>query len=406
MKYFIVLVLFFYVFAAKAQHNRKGETWLAQIKRKDSVDIPFSFELRTVARKQVIVIKNAAERIMVDQIIKTGDSMVIKMPVFESSITVKVKGDKWMGYWNRSTSSGSFTIPFEALKNAPRFVLKHGSAKLNFNGRWAVNFESDSGKLYKSVAEFKQKGNNITGTILTPTGDYRYLEGIVTGKQLKLSGFDGSHAVLFQAELKTNKILAGKYFSGPKYSEGWTAVKNTSARVKFEESAMFVKPGENRLSFQFPDLDSNIVSVNDTRFANKVVIIQLMGSWCPNCMDETRFLSDYYNKYNKKGIEIIALAYEYSTDFERSKNSLLKFKNRFNVQYPILITGVKVTDTLRTEKTLPQLTKIKVFPSSVILDKKGVIRKLDNGFVGPATGIHYERYKNEFYTFIDKLLKE
>jgi hypothetical protein len=123
-------------------------------------------------------------------------------------------------------------------------------------------------------------------------------------------------------------------------------------------------------------------------------------------MDETAFLSDYHNKNKQRGIEIVALAYEYSSDFKRSQQSLRKFQQRFNVQYSVLITGVTVSDTLRTEKTLPQVTRIKVFPSSIIIDKKGKVRKLDTGFFGPGTGQHYDTYKREFFGTIDKLLEE
>jgi peroxiredoxin len=131
-----------------------------------------------------------------------------------------------------------------------------------------------------------------------------------------------------------------------------------------------------------------------------------MGSWCPNCMDETAFLSEYYNKNKQRGVEIIALAYEYSTNWERSVKSLKKFQERYNVQYTVLNTEVTVNDSLRTEKTLPELTAIKFFPSSVILDKKGKVRKLDTGFNGPATGVHYDIYKKEFEETISNLLGE
>ena len=123
-------------------------------------------------------------------------------------------------------------------------------------------------------------------------------------------------------------------------------------------------------------------------------------------MDETAFLSDYYNKNKQRGVEIISLAYEYSTDFERSVKSIKKFQQRFNVQYPMLITGVSVSDSLRTEKTLPQVTPIKFFPSSIIIDKKGIVRKFDTGFVGPGTGKYYEAYAKSFYAFITELLNE
>ena len=177
-------------------------------------------------------------------------------------------------------------------------------------------------------------------------------------------------------------------------------------RYPLDDVAMHLRTGEDKLHFSFEDLEGKRVSINDDRFKNKVVVVQLMGSWCPNCMDETAFLSEYYSRNKSRGVEIVSLAYEYSTDRERSVKTLKKFQQRFNVQYPMLITGVSVSDTLRTEKTLPELTPIKFFPSSVILDKKGRVRKLDTGFNGPGTGEHYLIYQKEFRETIDKLLAE
>jgi peroxiredoxin len=171
-------------------------------------------------------------------------------------------------------------------------------------------------------------------------------------------------------------------------------------------AAMYVKDGEEKLNFRFMDLNKKFVSINDPKFKNKVVIIQIMGSWCPNCMDETAFLSDFYNKNKQRGVEVIGLAYEYSTDFERSRKSIQKFKDRFNVKYTLLNTGVTVSDTLRTEKTLPQLTTIKSFPSTIFIDKKGRVAKIHTGFEGPGTGVHYEELKKEFAATVDRLLRE
>ena len=88
------------------------------------------------------------------------------------------------------------------------------------------------------------------------------------------------------------------------------------------------------------------------------------------------------------------------------RRSLLKFRDLFNVQYPILNTEVTVTDSLRTEKTLPGLSPIRMFPSTLILDKKGLIRKIDTGFNGPGTGEHYLQYKRELEALVNKLLAE
>jgi hypothetical protein len=123
-------------------------------------------------------------------------------------------------------------------------------------------------------------------------------------------------------------------------------------------------------------------------------------------MDETKFLSDYYNKNHRKGFEVIGLAYERTTDFKSSQKALLPFKKRLDVKYPILITGVAVGDTNLTQKTLPQIKKINAFPTTIFIDKEGNVRKIDGGFNGPATGAYYTRFKKEFNQLIEKLLEE
>jgi hypothetical protein len=123
-------------------------------------------------------------------------------------------------------------------------------------------------------------------------------------------------------------------------------------------------------------------------------------------MDETKFLSDYYDENHQRGVEIIGLSYERTTDFIESQKALQPFKKRFNVKYPILITGVTVSDSLRAEKTLPQLESINAFPTTIFVDKKGNISKIESGFNGPATGEHYTEFKKEFNKIIDELLAE
>ena len=151
-------------------------------------------------------------------------------------------------------------------------------------------------------------------------------------------------------------------------------------------------------------IDGKLVSLNDNRYKGKVIIVQIMGSWCPNCMDETGLLTKLYDEYKNKGVEIIGLAYERSTDFLRSRRSLLSFQKRFNVKYEILISGVSVNDSLRSEKTLPQLENIEGFPTTIFINKNGDVEKIHTGFNGPGTGEHYDEQKKEFYGIINNLL--
>ncbi|MDN3658995.1 TlpA disulfide reductase family protein [Ferruginibacter paludis] len=401
MRLFLLLTSVFFVFTSTAQQGN----WTAQIHRPDGNNIVFTFDWKTENGKPVWYIKNAAEKIKVQNITAAGDSLIIQMPVFESQFRVVVAKSMISGVWIKRGAVKTQVLPFNATPGNNRFASGGNPAK-NISGRWAVTF-GEGAEAESSVAEFVQKGNLLSGTFLNASGDYRYLEGIVTKDSLLLSGFDGGHAFLFKAVIKDdNTISDGKFYSGGSGKENWTAVKNADAKLATESVAMFVKAGQEKLNFTFKNLEGKPLSINDDRFKNKVVIIQIMGSWCPNCMDETAFLSEYYNKNKQRGVEVIALAYEYTTDWQRSLNSLKKFQQRFNVQYPILNTEVTVGDSLKTEKTLPQVTNIKSFPSSIILDKKGKIRKLDTEFNGPATGVHYAEYKKEFEQTVNNLLKE
>jgi len=407
MRYSCVCFFLLLTVLAGAQQKPGSNWWRAALHRADGQDIIFNFEWNTENGKSVWYIRNASERIRVTDITVKRDSMIVQMPLFESQFRIKKnkKDGTLSGNWIKGGAVKTNIIPFTASPGGLRFPGSE-PAGWNINGRWSAVFQKNNAT-DPAVAEFTQRGNFITGTFLNPTGDYRYLEGVVSNDSLRLSCFDGGHAFLFTARVyNTNSITNGMFYSGAVFKQAWAAEKNDTASLPLDDVAMYLRAGEEKLHFTFNDLDGKPVSINDDRFKNKVVIVQLMGSWCPNCMDETAFLSEYYNKNRYRGIEIVSLAYEYSSDRERSIKTLKKFQQRFNVRYPMLITGVTVNDSLRTEKTLPELTPIKFFPSSAILDKQGRVRKLDTGFNGPATGDHYLQYKKEFEDTVNELLGE
>jgi thiol-disulfide isomerase/thioredoxin len=364
-KLILALALLVSGFHSSAQQNRNLQNglWRAILERNDSKEIVFNFETKDSAGKKIIYIRNAAERLVVDDIIIAGDSVFITLPFFESQFRAAfVSNNELRGVWLKRLVDKYQSLPFYAFYGEPfRFQLSAKPLSANVSGRWAVTFLKANKNEEVSVGEFIQKGNDVTGTFLNPTGDYRFLEGVMDGDSLKLSCFDGGHAFLFTGKITGDSISGGQYFSGPTFKQDWVAKKDAGAQLPDEFSLTKMKQGESKFDFSFNDIDGKKVSINDARFKNKVVLIQIMGSWCPNCMDETHFLSSFYDKYKSKGVEIIGLAYERTTDFARSRNSLRSFQKRFDVKYTLLITGVSVNDSLRSEKTLPQLENIEGF---------------------------------------------
>ncbi len=406
-RYWIAIMICLAVSSISAQNPLPQGAWSGHLLREDGNIISFHFDIKTEKGKTLLYIINANEKIKVDKVKNTKDSVVFEMPVFESVFRVKKINDrKWEGTWTKAGSKKMQIMPFTAEPQQDSHIQRIQPAIADITGKWAVTF-TENEPLYKpGIGEWQQKGNTLRGTILTPTGDYRYLTGVVSGDSLKLSTFDGAHAFSFMAKIENGqKISGGMFYSGATSAQPWIAEKNANASLP-DVAAMFMKDPEEKLRFRFSDLDKKMVSIEDSRFKNKVVIVQIMGSWCPNCMDETAFLSEFYAKNKQKGVEVIGLAYEYSTDFERAKKSIEKFKNRFNVQYTLLNTGVTSSDSLRTEKTLPQLTPIKSFPSMIIVDRTGRVARIHTGFEGPGTGLHYEAFKKEFEAMVESLLKK
>lgn len=170
------------------------------------------------------------------------------MPVFESQFRFVFKNNCINWYWMKRGAVNDLQLPMSATINSHRFST-FGNADYNISGKWAVSF---SGKLSsrKSVGEFEAKGNLLTGTFLNATGDYRYLEGVVSNDSLWLSSFDGEHAFLFKAGIENDCTISGGFFySGAKGKQEWTAINDSTAMVPKDDVAIFLKPGEQSLDF-------------------------------------------------------------------------------------------------------------------------------------------------------------
>ena len=409
MRSFVLASICLSSYLSAMAQNDLAYNYRATLVRQDGNTVVFNIQAVKENNETVLYVLNADERIRISPVIITRDSVNFSMPTFESSFRTKRNSDgSLQGTWIKGTAGDFQHWAFYAIPNQTyRFPKNQGSAKHNITGKWDVTITRGNGTPRKAVAEFEQTGDKLTGSFITPSGDYRFLEGIVTGDSIKLSTFDGAHAYTFYAKISgAERITGGVYFSGFNGKETWSAVKDKNVKEPQQEQPTKLKPGESKLNFTFNDLEGKPVSINDERFRNKVVVVQIMGSWCPNCLDETKFLSDFYNTYRSRGVEIVSLAYEYSTDIERSRKSLGKFQKLFNVQYPMLITGVTSTDEQKTEKTLPQITPIRSFPTSIFLDRKGNVREIHSVFYGPATKQYFEEYKKIFTSIVEGLLKE
>ena len=385
-------------------------------------EIPFLFEVKTEAGQPVMYLinkgLNGEERLRCEDLKSAGDSTTIRLHAFDAALVVRADGqDKLKGTWVKYDLKTPYRVPLTAMAGAQELfpAAKSANKPGNFGGTWRAKF-GDGDESYPATGVFTQQGQRLTGTFLTTTGDYRYLSGQVSGQELRLSTFDGSHAFLFTArngpkepvditkEYAPNTLF-GDFYSGKSGHETWTAMPDPKAKLPDADTLVYLKKGESRLNFKFPNvLAGGSISPTDAKYRGKVVVVQILGSWCPNCMDETHFLAPWYEKNKARGVEVIGLGYERSPDYATSAPKLRNMRERFHVGYDVAFAGVSNKDSVA--KSLPQLAKFLAFPTTIFLDKKGNVRKIHTGFAGPGTGKYYQGETAAFNQEIDKLLKE
>ncbi|MBT7094632.1 MAG: redoxin family protein, partial [Bacteroidetes bacterium] len=193
----------------------------------------------------------------------------------------------------------------------------------------------------------------------------------------------------------------GIFCGGPYWKGTWRAVKDPDVSLPDATQLTYLKSGYESIDFSFPDLLGQMVSPEDEKYNNKALIIQIIGSWCPNCMDETRYFAELYRKYKTKGLEIIALCYE-SDDFEASKRAIFRFKNDLNAAYTFLHAGE--SNKNKASQTLPMINRVISYPTSIFINKEGEIQKIFTGFTGPGTGKHFDNLASEMTSLIESML--
>ena len=395
----LLLVLTLYSCAPNKVELKEG-LWRGVIELQGQ-QLPFNFEVVKESTGFNVYLKNGEEKLLQDEISIVGDTVKIVMFIFDIELRAKINGNSLQGFYYKNYDK-EFKLPFSASFDEDFRFVKSAPVTKDFSGTYALEFKSDT-EVYPSVAIFKQNLNHVTGTFLTPTGDYRYLEGNVVDDKLMLSTFDGNHAFLFTANM-TNDSIQGDFYSGRVSHETWRGIKNEKAIMPDAEALTFLKPGFEKLDFSFPDLSGAKVSPSEDRFKNIVLILQIFGTWCPNCMDETKFLAAWYKENKDRGVEILGMAYERKDDFTYASERVKKMKEKLGVEYDFVIAGTN--DKEKASETLPALNRVLAFPTTIFIGRDGKVKHIRTGFEGPGTGIYYEQFKERFNQVVNELLAQ
>ena len=276
--------------------------------------IRFGLDLKKDASGWRAYLINGPERIEVPQVKIDSASVTLDIDHYDSVVSLKrVPGnrqDRLVGSWKKRRGPDKWSL---MDCTAVRHKESETQPPTRFLGRWAVKFEKSDDPAV-GIFEQAENSNRVTGTFLTTTGDYRFLDGKVVEDVMELTCFDGAHAFLFRARIDGQHVISGEFWSSSSWHETWTARLDPAAALPDEFTQTRIAQNATWRDLSFPDLDGNLTQLDDPKFGGKARVIYVFGTWCPNCYDETRYLKELHRRYADRGLSILGLAFELGDD--------------------------------------------------------------------------------------------
>ncbi|MCX8118216.1 MAG: TlpA family protein disulfide reductase [Desulfobacterota bacterium] len=117
-------------------------------------------------------------------------------------------------------------------------------------------------------------------------------------------------------------------------------------------------------NFSLRTLNGQQITLSDLK--GKVVLLDFWATWCGPCRESIPHLVRLYRNYQEKGFELIGMSKDRSEDIEVVR----KYVRTMEIPYPIILTPDEVARKYR----------VTGLPTTVLIDRKGVIRQRIVGF--------------------------
>ncbi len=370
-------------------------------------ELPFGLSIEARGESRVAVIRNGEEAIERPLELGADGNVVVDFPYYDARIVARLGDDgrTLTGAWTKLASNGQEQrLDFQARAGAmPRFEATAGAAPAadRVAGRWSARFDGDDDA---AVLVLRADGDRVLGTVLTTTGDHRFLEGLCQGDRLRLSSFDGAHAFLYDARIGADGTLAGTFASGARWQQAWTARRDDAARLADGYGRVHWSSEPGLLWVEGLDTEGQRHALGEYLFDARALVVQISGSWCPNCHDELAWLVPLARELGPKGLRVVPLGFEATGDATRDLRQLERMRARHGAEHPFLLAGT--ADRARAAAALGSLDRLLAFPTLVILRADGGGAAVHTGFSGPATGAEHARETADLRARIEALMAE
>ncbi len=383
--------------------------WKGTVRNPSGEQVAFTLEVTREGNQYRGALVNGDDRTPSTAGSWDGQTLKLKFDYYDGELTARIAGDKLEGefvrQWQKQILKREFRGERASQGNQP-----DSANGVDLSGDWVLQVGAQPNVKFWRAA-FRRQNGALVGTLIPVSGDWGQFTGTLNGDQLLLNRFDGINSRLLKARVRPDGRIEGlvdlglfdpvRPVVGERLDQG---NRESVANLPDPGSYTRMKNPAEPFRFSFPDLSGQTVSSTDARFKNKVVVISITGSWCPNCHEESPLMQQYYERYREQGFEVVALAFEYTGDRERDLEQLKIFGNRHKLTYPLLLAGS--TEEGEIERKLPQLVNFGAYPTTIFIGRDGLVRRIHTGFEGKATGERHLRLKTEYEELIGQLLAE
>lgn len=372
--------------------------WYGKLLRRDSIAIPFQLEISYDHQQQpILTLLNADERLEAVTIYSDKDSVAFRLAYFGTELKAHILSSKHIqGIWTDENREDMW-LGFTAEKKAAPI----NSSVTNIHPKYSAIFRPGEPNSFPAILQIRDKNDALQATFRTPSGDFRYLNGYIQHDTLVLYKFDGIVSYLIKARINGDQLSDGVMYSGAEGFLRWQA--------QADDSATFNNPYDQTriisnapLSIKARSLNGDTVVIDRQSLAGKVSLITIMGTWCPNCLDEARHLVQLTETY--PDLHILGLSFERPKEWPKIRALLEKYAGAIGISYPIFYAGP--ANSTFASGLFPMLDGIKAFPTLIVVNKAGIITQVLTGYDGPATGEASGEYEKKLRAIIETLSEE
>jgi thiol-disulfide isomerase/thioredoxin len=363
----------------------------------NGVEVPFPFEIVADGASVKGSFFNGERRITSKAGRVEHGVLILGFDQYGAKLHVNVADGQLSGEYQRARGG---PLPFRAARaSAQRPAVPNPPS---IDGTWIVTAKSNKGETaWRFIA--RQNGADVSATILRVDGDTGTLTGAYRDGRFVLGHFSGARPLRLEVTPAADGTITLKQNGQAELVAARADAPRAASIGTPTDPAEHtsVKDPSEPFRFSFPDLQGRIVSNTDPKFAGKVVLVNISGSWCPNCHDEAPFLAALYKKYRGKGLEIVSLSFEEAEQLANPAR-LRAFIETYGLEYTVLVPG----EPEQLAEKVPQAVNLNAFPTTFILGRDGRVRGVHAGFPSPGSGDFYKKAERDITSQVERLLAE